>query len=353
MSELENIVQVSEDMKVCNQCGAKVKADAQFCSSCGKPVIAKPTKIFCQTCGTELEDSEMFCPKCGSSSSANKNAEALNNIAVYNESIAIQQPKKTKKKKFLNILLVSLAVAIALALLTFFVIIPEVTYRMACAELNKGNYDAAYSAFVDLGDYRDSKDMLDECEYQKACDKLDKNLYSTAIDMFEDLGSYKDSATKILECKYCYVEDNLNNYDRTTFQYLKELKSKYYKDSADIYEDLYDWKVTVVAVNSSEDDTTTNKESISKYRAVYFHIELEGGEPGESIRLQAKATLPNGRTDEYTFNNEWYDGGSGWYGYYEGIYAYPEYGDTGNMQCRFYNYSTGELLGIGSVKITN
>ena len=343
----------TENTAICEHCGMKVKADAQFCSACGKPVIAKPSKIFCQTCGTELEDGEMFCPKCGSSSSANKNAEALNNIAAYNESITTQQPKKTKKKKLLNILFISLGSLVALALLAFFVVIPEVNYRMACSEMKKGNYDAAYSAFVDLGDYRDSKDMLDECGYQEACDKLDKNQYSAAIDLFEDLGDYKDSETKILECKYCYVEDNLNNYDRTTFQYLKELKGKYYKDSADIYEDLYDWKVTVVAVNSSEDDSTTHKESISKYRAVYFHIKVEGGEPGETIRLQAKATLPNGRVDEYVFDSEWSDGDNVWYGYYEGIYTYPEYGDTGTMQCRFYNYSTGELLGSGSVRITN
>lgn len=33
MSGLESTVQIGEDMKVCNQCGAKVKADVQFCSA--------------------------------------------------------------------------------------------------------------------------------------------------------------------------------------------------------------------------------------------------------------------------------------------------------------------------------
>ena len=56
---------------------------------------------------------------------------------------------------------------------------------------------------------------------------------------------------------------------------------------------------------------------------------------------------------EYTFDEEWSDGMSGWYGWEDGIYTYPEYGVAGNMQFRFYNYETGELLGAGSVRITN
>ena len=340
----------TENTAICEHCGMKVKADAQFCSSCGKPVIAKPTKIFCQTCGTELEDGEMFCPKCGSSSSANKNAEALNNIAAYNESIAIQQPKKTKKKKFLNILLISLAVAVALALLTFFVVIPEVNYRMACAEMNKGNYDAAYSAFVDLGDYRDSKDMLDECNYQKACDSLDRDLYSVAIELFEDLHDYKDSDEKVLQAKYEYVLKNKNNYNETTYDYLLDLKRNSYKDSSRIYDDLYEWRVEVFAWNTSENGTSDN-DTISRYKAVYCHFRLTGGTPDGSTRISYSVKRPNGNTDDRDyFDFDMYDGSEAWWGFPDGLYAYPEYGTSGTLSVQFYD-DDGNLIGSGSVWI--
>ena len=93
MSELESTVQVGEDMKVCNQCGAKVKADAQFCSACGRPMNIAATKKFCARCGTELTDEEMFCHNCGSPTSQSRDVEVMNNIAAYNNSIG--KPKKT------------------------------------------------------------------------------------------------------------------------------------------------------------------------------------------------------------------------------------------------------------------
>ena len=93
MSELESTVQVDEDMKVCNQCGAKVKADAQFCSACGRPMNIAATKKFCARCGTELTDEEMFCHNCGSPTSQSRDVEVMNNIAAYNNSIG--KPKKT------------------------------------------------------------------------------------------------------------------------------------------------------------------------------------------------------------------------------------------------------------------
>lgn len=98
MSENTTNTIPAENTAICEHCGMKVKADAQFCSACGKPVIAKPTKIFCQTCGTELEDGEMFCPKCGSSSSANKNAEALNNIVAIMNQLQLSNRRKPKRK---------------------------------------------------------------------------------------------------------------------------------------------------------------------------------------------------------------------------------------------------------------
>jgi uncharacterized protein YpmB len=189
-------------------------------------------------------------------------------------------------------------------------------------------------------------------KYNEACSKLENGFYQEAIEMFEELDGYKKSEDKINEAKYGYVLAHKNNDDRATYAYLKELKKQDYKDSVNIYDNLYEWKITVIAINSSENDETTYKNSISKYNAVYFHLKLTGGEPGESVRITAKPTFPDGEKGEYVFEDKWSDGDILWYGWSDGLYNNPQYGDTGTVRCNFYD-DNGNLIGAGSVKITN
>ncbi len=46
----------------CENCGAKLNADAAFCEECGSPV---QTKNGCKNCGYIFERQGKFCPKCG------------------------------------------------------------------------------------------------------------------------------------------------------------------------------------------------------------------------------------------------------------------------------------------------
>ncbi len=304
----------NENTAICEHCGMKVKTDAQFCSSCGKPVKVATAKIFCQTCGTEIETDEMFCPKCGSATSQNKNVEALNNIAAYNQNIVAETPKVTRKHNFLKISLISLGIIIVFALLTYFIIIPEINY-------------------------------------QDACDILEKGRYTAAIDAFKSLGDYKDSETKINEAKYAYVNENKDNQNNTTYDYLLDLRQEYYKDSADIYDELYEWKAEVYAWNSTENGKNNNS-SISKYKSVYCHFTVSGGTPGESTRVTYEVTLPNGNESDDTFNFDIYDGEDLWWGYENSIYLYPEYGLAGTLKVKFYD-DNGNLIGSSSIRITN
>lgn len=162
---------------------------------------------------------------------------------------------------------------------------------------------------------------------------------------------YRSSETQIMEAKYQYAIKNKNNSDKITYTYLKELRKQDYKDSAEIYEDLYEWRVTVIAVNSSEDDKITNKASISGCSPIYFHIKLTGGEPNGSVLITTTYRYPNGDIGEYTFDNKWADGETGWYGWDDGLYKYPGYGATGTLQCKFYD-EDGNFIGGGSVRIS-
>ena len=252
--------------------------------------------------------------------------------------------QRIKKPKHLKITLIITGVVAILAILFFVLAMPEINYQRANSLLNEEKFDAARLAFEDLGNYRDSKEMIDECLYQKACSLLEDDLYDSAISLFEELDRYKKSEDKIDEAKYGYIIDHRNNTNTTTFAYLKSLKNKDYKDCANIYKELYDWKITVLAVNSDKDDDSTNKSSIKKNAPVYFHIDLSGGEPNESIRITVKSTWPNGNTSEYTFNSKWDKWSAGWYGWAEG----PSI--TGTIRCYFYD-EDGNMIGAGSVKI--
>ena len=66
--------------------------------------------------------------------------------------------------------------------------------------IQEGRYDEAKELFLEIIDYKDSKDQITECDYLKACELLDNGTYFTAKKIFEKLGSYKDSKAKIDMC---------------------------------------------------------------------------------------------------------------------------------------------------------
>lgn len=258
--------------------------------------------------------------------------------------------KKKRRKKTITAIIISLVIIALLGCGVVFFGIPYFNYQAACDALDNGEYDVAYQAFLDLDGFLDSDEMLTETQYQKACSYQDKKNYTQAIAIFEDISYYKNSEKKITECMYGYVLAHKNNNDRTTYDYLLTLKSAGYKDSATIYKNLYSWKVTVLGWNSDEDSSSYTS-SISKYRAVYCHFKLTGGTPGASTTISISGTYPDGDDIDYTFEYATDDGWSGWYGWSDGLYIYPEYGDTGTIRIYFYD-DDGNQIGSGSVKIT-
>ena len=150
--------------------------------------------------------------------------------------------------------------------------------------------------------------------------------------------------------KYAYVLENKNNTNSTTYEYLKDLKYDNYKDSKDIYNSLYAWKVSIV-VNSSANDYTTNRTSISRSSPIYFHIKLSGGPPNGSTRVRYSYELPNGRTGSGSHDGYWNAGSSGSNYWDDGLYQNPAYGETGNLKME-YKDSDGNIIGSVTVRIT-
>ena len=109
-----------------------------------------------------------------------------------------------KKQKKITKITVSLScVGIVILTIMVRVVIPNYRYHGATELLNTGKYSEAVAVFEELGDFKDSKDMVKESKYQYAL-----NLYSEAragkskspgddlreaIDIFKSLNGYKNS----------------------------------------------------------------------------------------------------------------------------------------------------------------
>ena len=289
---------VIEKKLVCPQCKQTLPDDSVFCHYCGTAITKQPSVHNVVKTNTPKAEPTHTRPTTNTYSTNNTYKEPPTN-------------KKKGSKKAITALLIVCAIAV-IAIIGVAVGIPEYKYSQACELLNDG-------------------------------------LYIRAIEAFEELDGYKDSDDKINKAKYEYVLDNRTNNNATTYEFLTDLKRIDYKNSIDIYEDLYEWKITMLAVNSSESDESTNKSSISKYDTVYFHFKLTGGKPNESVRIKVTDIPPNGNSSDYYFDSVWEDGDILWYSW---GYNEPEYGIEGTLQCKFYD-EDNNLIGVASVRLTN
>ncbi len=74
---------------------------------------------------------------------------------------------------------------------------PAIDYNRALVLMETGNFEAAESLILNLGDYRDALEIKIENRYRHALDLLDKGEYEDAGDLLIRLGEYKDAGSKL------------------------------------------------------------------------------------------------------------------------------------------------------------
>ena len=118
-------------------------------------------------------------------------------------------------------------------------------YNKATELYNAEEYLEASTLFEQLGDYKDSKEMVKECNYLQAVSYYDNSQYDVAVGSFDQLEDYKDSAEYATDCHFLEDiaesvlnrrEQNAKNTDYTTLTntelaYLDKYRTAVFHDS--------------------------------------------------------------------------------------------------------------------------
>ena len=224
----------------------------------------------------------------------------------------------------------------------------EASYKYGCRLMEEHKYEHALRRFSDADGFEDAESMIIDAHYRYGSRLLDEEKYESAICHLSQCPGYQNADRKLLEAKYGYVKANMVRTNTTTQSYLKTLVAENYPGAQRLYNELYAWKVEIIAYNNSPYNSTVNQSTVSKYGPMCIHFKVTGGEPGATINLVGNLIAPNGQSGNVYFNS--CSDGDTMYATFE--YYQPAYGATGTLSLRIYD-SDGNLMASGSVRVTN
>ena len=265
---------------------------------------------------------------------------------------------------------------------------PAIKYEEALELQKNGKYSEAIKKFTALGDYQDCDEHIWECyvsigddyyndgrfedaidtyntamdlkESDKLYDKIRKchiaigdkyyknKKYKKALAAYASAAEMKESNSlqdKINAAKFGYVKVNLDDGSSTALKYMNELMDISYPGIQEIYDEYYEWHINIIA-NTTEEDYSTDLDTVSRKDTVFFHVLLSGGEPSEEIQLYYEISWPNGQSQIYDLDSTWKDGSKITAGFQ---YPIPLFGKEGQLTFNLYDKNTQELLGSDSI----
>lgn len=143
-----------------------------------------------------------------------------------------KQEQKAKRKKAIKITsivasVIAVCVAIGFATVKFF--IPMAKYNSAEKKYQSGEYDTAIATFIELGQFKDSKDRIGEVKYAKANELIKEDKYLEAIAVYDELikdfsNDYKDVISLRDECLMAVAKEAYSKKDySSTSKYLFQM----------------------------------------------------------------------------------------------------------------------------------
>ncbi len=185
--------------------------------------------MFCRKCGNQMPDGEKFCNQCGAPASPDDisplqqqppvmpgypagaeqgGAYVPPTFTAGDSGHRTEKPKTASRKKLRTLLIIAGGVLVLAAAVLIPVLIEKAhsdRYEAAFAMMDSGDFEEAKAGFLELGEYRESPDMAEECQdtmdYNDAVALQDAGEYKQARDAFAALGSFKDADDKSAECQ--------------------------------------------------------------------------------------------------------------------------------------------------------
>ncbi|HIY80094.1 MAG TPA: hypothetical protein IAA42_06645 [Candidatus Olsenella excrementavium] len=225
------------------------------------------------------------CCSCSSSKEILRSLESADKLRELGEAQG-RQEAKSRRVRFIAAASVVAVTMVGVAVPQ--VIIPQIKYLQAHSAVDNGDYDRGIALFRELGDYSDAAGQAKIAEWSKreqliqdALEAIDGGDYEHGVEQLVDL----EATGEANEAMYAYASSHLNYDDQLTFTYLHELSGIGYRDAADLYEQLYGWRVSLI-VNMDENDWNTD---LSEYTSrdpqtglvgnpsAYAHIRVDNG----------------------------------------------------------------------------
>ena len=163
-------------------------------------------------------------------------------------------------------------------------------YKQAVSDYEEHNYSEAIEGFRELGDYKDSADLLIESEnalaYEQAVSDLQDQNFAAAVKAFKELGDYKDSADRFVETEeaFCAHTDEKGK-TGDCIEIIRELQS------TDAFSDTMVERVLVAC----------GKWTSAQYAEKKLKQKLKSPRSYYRYKATVEAPIPMGN-DEYTVN---------------------------------------------------
>lgn len=123
----------------------------------------------------------------------------------------------------------------------------ETKYNAACAMLASGNYESAYAAFMELGDYKDSQDQLDRFVYFPSV--VNYELYDRSGVMTVELGMH-NLPTRVIAVGTIGTKDSAYTYDEEGRMLQQSMN---YDGALSAYDYIYDAYNRLIKANYTEE----------------------------------------------------------------------------------------------------
>lgn len=306
----------------------------------------------------------------------------------------IQSISSAQSRKIRRGIITATTSVVALGLIIVlgtFVIVPNVKYAIAANYANSGQYEDAIAAFEELGDFKDSPKRAIQCEvdaceiqvrnalesdnYDEACksaqtltgldggwDRLEP-IAEAAAESFMRQQDYEKASTWFafardtesrMDARYQYVMRHFDHDDLTTYNYLKELSKNNYKDSSDLYDQLYKWRFEFGITTSKQaiDQNTWENSDGNNRTGVYAFAKATSGPLGHDARITITVKIKEHDKESKYSRERWRDmpersitiEGTG-----EACFAEKAIGSLGGstdyIKATFYDKDTGKYLG--------